>query len=93
MNEWHRYNNKICVNKDIINYIKASNEFVDEKFEQKMLESNLHKLCFADKYFDFEKFDGIDYEKALFPYDDNVICRYKLSYNFPKKNTKRYRLL
>ena len=88
MNEWHRYNNKICVNKDIINYIKASNEFVDEKFEQKMLESNLHKLCFADKYFDFEKFDGIDYEKALFPYDDNVICRYKLSYNFPKKIQK-----
>ncbi|KAJ1464842.1 hypothetical protein T484DRAFT_1757803, partial [Baffinella frigidus] len=85
LSKWSRFNYSISHNHDIIKYIKASNDFVDEKFEQKILESNLHKLCFADKYFDFEKFDGVDFETGLFPYDDNIICRYKLSYNFPEK--------
>ncbi|KAJ1464035.1 hypothetical protein T484DRAFT_1758392, partial [Baffinella frigidus] len=84
-NKWVWFNKTLKSNEDIRKYVKSSNDYVDEKFEDNIFSNNLHKICFRDKYFDFEKYDGKNISSGLFMYDNNVTCRYKLSYDFPER--------
>ena len=88
-----RMNHSRRVNEDIRKYVLDDNSYIDDKFEDKIAENNKHKICFKDCYFDFEKYDCVDINTGISEYDDNIICRYKMSYDFPARIDKNVNVL